>query len=83
MIGHHQIEVIQWDGKQQVFLNLLICPIDAPPESIITLRYSIQGQNYQGKATILEGGQRLLIRDEDGERMIDAWYNDEDLNIPL
>ena len=69
----NEVEVVEWDGNQQVYINLLICPLDFPCESVILFSYIICDQTYEGKAILLEGGQRLLVRQEDAERMIEAW----------
>jgi hypothetical protein len=78
-----ETEVVYFCGEPQVYINLLLCPLEAPAESIVPFRYTINNDTYKGQSILLEGGQRLLVDQNDAERMIEAWCSEEEVVISL
>lgn len=75
----NEVEVVECNGNQQLYINLLLSSLEFPWESTIVFSYTIGDQSYKGKAILLEGGQRLLVRQDDADRMIEAWCNGDEV----
>ena len=82
-LSGYDVEVIYFCGKQQVYINLLLCPLEAPPESSVSFDYAFMEDTYIGKALLLEGGQRLLVDQEDADRLIEGWCSNKKITIHL
>ncbi len=81
--GSLSLELIKDAGGLRMYLNLLMLPMC--PEDLysdcINFDVTIDSVLYQAKATVLEGGQRLLLDQPSMNRLIDAWLARQTVHI--
>jgi len=79
------MEVIRDQCDKRVYLNLMICPVEAddPENQTISFDYCVGSAKYSGLAYVLKGGQRLLLDDHTSTMMLKALESGQELTISI
>ncbi len=75
------IECVKGPSGMRMYLNLMICPV--ADEGKASFTYMINSAKYQGEAYVMEGGQRLLICEQDRVILTEALLNGDKVRVMI
>jgi len=59
----------------RLYLNLLVVPVCPDASGKFEFHYEIDGNNYTAAASVMRGGQRLLVDEESADMIINTFLN--------
>jgi len=78
-----ELELVENDNEQRLYINLMILPVNPKGGKTVRFAYFIGQDEYQGFATAMVGGQRLLVQPGDRNTILEALYQGESVRIKL
>ena len=79
------LEFIQTQGRIKTFLNVHSTPIPPCPHQLkaALVTFIVEGESFESEGYRMEGGQRILLSENDSERLLEALKKKQKVEISL